>query len=344
MVVEVGKDPAPLVNTAEETSTLLVASLSGEIPFLIGSDPRRTIAFASISNGRITRRFPFDKGAINSLAFAPDAKTFYCAAGGSIWSIPLAGGSPTQIRSGDSFAMDPAGQYLLIQVNETPKARLLRVLLNGGTEQETPLNGLFHMTFDPIHSESIAPHLSSERISNYLMGEVTIEETAHAHGCAMCQGELARLESSLSLFRRTVRRWSGAVVQLRIANPDDHLARLLPPASLDAPWYRSLVQSIQESIRPPKLPPLEVTSKPVAVKDIWGLYGRQKKSWAYSTSFQVVCSGVAVHSHIEQDHPKRGEGRRAHLRPGHLGIQAQPTDDAGRPWRRASLPATGEQR
>jgi protein TonB len=75
---------------------------------------------------------------------------------------------------------------------------------------------------------------------------------------------------------------------MRIANTDDHLARLLPPASLDMPWYRSLAQNIQESLRPPKLPPLELTSKAVAVKDIWGLYGRQKRSWAYSTGFQVA--------------------------------------------------------
>jgi periplasmic protein TonB len=31
-----------------------------------------------------------------------------------------------------------------------------------------------------------------------------------------------------------------------------------------------------------------VTSQPVAVKDIWGQYGRQKKAWAYSTAFQVT--------------------------------------------------------
>jgi TonB family protein len=30
-----------------------------------------------------------------------------------------------------------------------------------------------------------------------------------------------------------------------------------------------------------------VTSKPVAVKDIWGLYGRKKKSWMMSTGLQV---------------------------------------------------------
>ncbi len=57
---------------------------------------------------------------------------------------------------------------------------------------------------------------------------------------------------------------------------------------LDAPWYRTLLRSIKETINPPKLPPLEVTSKPVPVKDIWGLYGRQKKSFLYSTGLQVT--------------------------------------------------------
>ncbi len=131
-------------------------------------------------------------------------------------------------------------------------------------------------------------HLSSEQLSNYLMGEATLEETAHARACPSCGRELARLESSLALFRGAVRRWSGAVVRMRLANPDDHLARLLPPQSLERPWYSSLVENIQELISPPKLPPLEVTSRPIAVKEIWGQYGRQKRSWALSTAFQVV--------------------------------------------------------
>src|SRR5215831_1455991 len=68
-------------------------------------------------------------------------------------------------------------------------------------------------------------------------------------------------------------------------NLDDHLARLLPPA-VEEPWYKSFITNIKEAINPPKLPPLEVTSQPVAVKDIWGLYGRQKRSWAMSMGFQ----------------------------------------------------------
>jgi len=70
-------------------------------------------------------------------------------------------------------------------------------------------------------------------------------------------------------------------------SPDDHLARLLVD-EIEDPWYKSFWQNLKEAINPPKLPPLELTSQPVAVKDIWGLYGRQKKSFVMSSGFQLV--------------------------------------------------------
>ena len=70
-------------------------------------------------------------------------------------------------------------------------------------------------------------------------------------------------------------------------NPNDHLARLLVD-DIEDPWYKSFWQNVKDAINPPKLPPLELTSQTVAVKDIWGLYGRQKKSFVMSTGFQVV--------------------------------------------------------
>jgi TonB family protein len=60
-------------------------------------------------------------------------------------------------------------------------------------------------------------------------------------------------------------------------DPDIHLSRLLAPPTVETPWYRSLIQGIKELIHPPQLPPLEVTSKPVEVKEIWGFYGGQEK-------------------------------------------------------------------
>src|SRR5664279_1506213 len=71
------------------------------------------------------------------------------------------------------------------------------------------------------------------------------------------------------------------------SDPNDHLAHLLPP-EMDDPWYKSFIQNAKDLINPPKLPPLVLTSKPVPVKDIWGLYGRQKKSFMMSTGFQIA--------------------------------------------------------
>jgi TonB family protein len=64
-------------------------------------------------------------------------------------------------------------------------------------------------------------------------------------------------------------------------DPDEHLNHLLAP-EVETPWFKSLAESVRELIHPTPLPPLDVTSKPIAVKDIWGLYGRKKQSGAYS--------------------------------------------------------------
>jgi TonB family protein len=63
-------------------------------------------------------------------------------------------------------------------------------------------------------------------------------------------------------------------------NEIDHLSRLL--AQPDEPWYKSLYESLRDLVNPPKLPPLEVTSKPVPVKSIWGMYAPDRKNWGYS--------------------------------------------------------------
>jgi protein TonB len=68
---------------------------------------------------------------------------------------------------------------------------------------------------------------------------------------------------------------------------DVHLQRLLTP-EVELPWFRSLIKNIQELIHPPKLPPLEVTSKPVQVRDIWGLYGRDKRSGPMSLAIHAT--------------------------------------------------------
>jgi protein TonB len=69
---------------------------------------------------------------------------------------------------------------------------------------------------------------------------------------------------------------------------NDHLDRLFAADKAEIPWFVSLYQNIYDVIRPEKLPPLEITSKPVAVKSIWGLYAINPKSFYTSTSILVT--------------------------------------------------------
>ncbi|HUQ93108.1 MAG TPA: energy transducer TonB [Bryobacteraceae bacterium] len=76
--------------------------------------------------------------------------------------------------------------------------------------------------------------------------------------------------------------------------PDLHLQRLLV-AETQIPWIRSFADRIKEAFNPPKLPPLEVTSKPVAVKDIWGLTsGQESRAGTLSLLVHVVIITLAL--------------------------------------------------
>jgi len=136
-------------------------------------------------------------------------------------------------------------------------------------------------------------HLSERGVSMYLIGGGTFEQRRHAETCAVCQEKIANLATSRSHFRGAVGSWSDrAIVKDRAAElrwtvipAADHLERLLLPASLYRPWYRSLWAGVLE-LHQPGLPPLELTSRPVPVGRIWGQYGQQKKSWVMSLALQ----------------------------------------------------------
>jgi hypothetical protein len=79
-----------------------------------------------------------------------------------------------------------------------------------------------------------------------------------------------------------------------IHSADTHLGRLLA-TDLGEPYFRSFIRDVQELIHPPKLPPLEVTSKPIPTQEIWGLYaGQGKSAGARSIAVHGVVIGLLV--------------------------------------------------
>jgi sugar lactone lactonase YvrE len=129
------KDPTSFLNTNEETSGPLTAVGPDAVAFVLDAEAHPTIGVAALTNGRIARRIPFDKGHIDQMASSPDGKTLYVAASGSIWAVTENGEARRQ-SAGNYVSAEPGGQSLLVEIREAPNTKLVRFPLNGGPEQE----------------------------------------------------------------------------------------------------------------------------------------------------------------------------------------------------------------
>ncbi len=63
---------------------------------------------------------------------------------------------------------------------------------------------------------------------------------------------------------------------------------LLPPKNLNQGLLSSLASNVKEAFFPEKLPPLQLTSRPVRVREIWGEYGNRKASGTISVMLHVL--------------------------------------------------------
>jgi eukaryotic-like serine/threonine-protein kinase len=157
MAVQKGKDPAPLVNTAEETAAPVAACGPREIAFMMGPEPHETIAFAEPATGRMVRTIAPGKGPVDSISCAPDGKTVYFAARGVVWSIPSSGPSPDarKIRAGDGVVADPDGRRVIVQVQSSLQLHRFSVPLDGGPEREIPEDRSFPVAPLPLSPNAL---------------------------------------------------------------------------------------------------------------------------------------------------------------------------------------------
>jgi periplasmic protein TonB len=165
--------------------------------------------------------------------------------------------------------------------------------------------------------------LSVREMQGYLedRNEMELKHTVEHHlvECERCRGAFDRLAAT----NQRVNTWLSALASpleeapldvmgalARVVNREpvgaaDHLGRLLVPQAVEIPWYQSLFENIREMIHPPQLPPLELTSRPIAVKSIWGMYERDRRSnWmslAIHASVAVLLLTVlSAHDAIEK--------------------------------------------
>ncbi len=76
------------------------------------------------------------------------------------------------------------------------------------------------------------------------------------------------------------------------SNADYHLQRLFVD---EEPLWRVRLRNLKEFINPPKLPPLDITSKPVEVQQIGGFYGgNESKAGIVSLAIHAGIIGLAI--------------------------------------------------
>jgi periplasmic protein TonB len=74
--------------------------------------------------------------------------------------------------------------------------------------------------------------------------------------------------------------------EVPVLSAEDHLKHLNVETGSEG-LFQSLYSGLKDTLFPPKLPPLKLTSKPVQVKSIWGLYGPKRRSWMSSVMIHV---------------------------------------------------------
>jgi dipeptidyl aminopeptidase/acylaminoacyl peptidase len=138
-----GHDPSPFVDTEEETSAPMTMLGDREVAFLAGSGPDRTVAIASIADSRINRRLANTKGIdLQFLSASPDGRTLYYSSfdpgHGTVWSLPVAGGTPQKLADAIGTP-DPHGTELLLERWDKDTVTLSKLPLAGGAETIIPV-------------------------------------------------------------------------------------------------------------------------------------------------------------------------------------------------------------
>jgi len=85
---------------------------------------------------------------------------------------------------------------------------------------------------------------------------------------------------------------TGDIKPATASEPELNL--LLSNTTLEEPLWKSLRRSIEDRFFPKELPPLELTSKPVPVRDIWGFYDYKKNGALGSTVVHVLALAAII--------------------------------------------------
>jgi hypothetical protein len=157
MLTRTNKLTTSLIDTPEDTSGPMSIVGKDLIAFLIGRDPAKSIAVASLSDRRILHRISVpDAASIVQLAASTDGTILYFVSGNTLWKVPSAGGEPQKVAAANSIAVDPNGREIVVQrIGPSLSVRLFRMPVTEGPEEEIKIRENVRVGDVPLAANAI---------------------------------------------------------------------------------------------------------------------------------------------------------------------------------------------
>jgi hypothetical protein len=136
-VVSPGHDGENFFLTQDETNWPMTMIGNDRVAVTLGTSPNQRIAVFSAVDGRLLRPLTRPAGRIVSLAGTAGGKLLYVTDDGKVWATTIDDAEPVHVADGRAVAIEPDGQYFIIQAIDPQTVRLLRYPMAGGGNPET---------------------------------------------------------------------------------------------------------------------------------------------------------------------------------------------------------------
>jgi hypothetical protein len=158
MLYERGKELRPFQESRTDSGAPFARLGTNQVLFTIRDGSRYLLASAAL-DGRNVRTYEQVTWASRrralELAGSPDGRTIYFALEGAVFSLPAEGGKPRKLCEGNSVAVDPHGEYLVVKVDSQAGSHLIRYGLSDGQAQHMPLSGRYPLASDGLGPDAI---------------------------------------------------------------------------------------------------------------------------------------------------------------------------------------------
>ena len=142
-----------LLESSEESSSPAARIGADSVAFLLGPHEAPRVAIATLRDGRIVKRFPFDAASVKSIAATPDGKKLYYCSDRQVWWVGTKGEEnikPLLVTEGDSIAIDAAGNYLYVNRTQNGQRELVRMPLTGGKTETLTIPPQYTISDDQL--------------------------------------------------------------------------------------------------------------------------------------------------------------------------------------------------